>query len=223
MSRARRLPKSVNQSPPCLSNTRSFGPFSGCSPTLSITVSTLPVERSTRWIEPPIYSAADGGPGIKVLRVGIQLKPPLLQTYILPSGPSAAPFGPPGICATTSLRPSGQTRVRRRPRISTSTTDPSGITTGPSGNSRSVARTRILGIGISRLFWLPADSSLIPHAQRFGYALLWQSRARLPSNRRRRAAQGSPAHNLKSLCPLHIKYGRAFAPKRFNPSPAPKS
>src|ERR1700737_4435488 len=91
-----------------------------------------------------------------MLRVGIQVKPPLLQTYILPSGPSAAPFGPPGICATTSLRPSGQTRVRRRPRISTSTTDPSGITTGPSGNSRSVARTRTLGIGTPRLFFAAA-------------------------------------------------------------------
>src|SRR6476620_6215951 len=88
-----------------------------------------------------------------VLRVGIQLKPPLLQTYILPSGPSAAPLGPPGICATTSLRPSGQTLFSRRPRISTSTTEPSGITTGPSGNSRSVARTRTLGIGIPRLFF----------------------------------------------------------------------
>src|SRR5262245_3166910 len=83
-----------------------------------------------------------------MLRVGIQEKPPLLQTYILPSGPSAAPFGPPGIFATTSLRPSGQTRVSRCPRISTSTTEPSGITTGPSGNSRSVARTRILAMKI---------------------------------------------------------------------------
>src|SRR6476619_312529 len=87
-----------------------------------------------------------------VLRVGIQLQPPLLQTYILPSGPIAAPLGPPGISATTSLRPSGQTRVSRRPRISTSTTDPSGITTGPSGNSRSVARTRIFSMRSSRLF-----------------------------------------------------------------------
>src|SRR6202035_4929441 len=87
-----------------------------------------------------------------MLRVGIQLKPPLLQTYISPSGPSAAPFGPPGICATTSLRPSGQTRVSRCPRISTSTTEPSGISTGPSGNSRSVASTRTLGIESPRFF-----------------------------------------------------------------------
>src|SRR5260221_3791344 len=96
-----------------------------------------------------------------VPRDGTQPKPPLLQTYILPSGPSAAPLGPPGISATTCLRPSGHTRVSRRPRISTSTTDPSGSTTGPSGNSRSVARTRTLGIGIPRLSWAPADSKLI--------------------------------------------------------------
>src|SRR6476661_2037294 len=87
-----------------------------------------------------------------MLRVGIQVKPPLLQTYILPSGPIAAPLGPPGISATTCLRPSGQTRVSRLPRISTSTTDPSGITTGPSGNSRPVARTRALDMKPSRLF-----------------------------------------------------------------------
>src|SRR6201999_4358222 len=95
-----------------------------------------------------------------VLPVGIQEKPPLLQMYILPSGPIAAPFGPPGICATTSLRPSGHTRVSRRPRISTSTTEPSGITTGPSGNSRSVASTRALGIEILPAFCLPADLRL---------------------------------------------------------------
>ncbi len=29
---ARRLPRSVNHSPPCLSNTRSFGPFRRCAP-----------------------------------------------------------------------------------------------------------------------------------------------------------------------------------------------
>src|SRR5712675_2082436 len=103
-----------------------------------------------------------------VLRVGIQLKPPLLQTYILPSGPSAAPLGPPGICATISLRPSGQIRVRRRPRISTSTTEPSGITTGPSGNSSPVARTRTLAIKNPPGFWLQADSlARTPHAQQF--------------------------------------------------------
>ena len=88
--------------------------------------------------------------------------------YILPSGPSAAPLGPPGISATTSLRPSGQTRVSRRPRISTSTTEPSGITTGPSGNSRSVARTRTLAMKSSRLvFGCRRIPGSIPHAQHF--------------------------------------------------------
>src|SRR3954470_1423588 len=102
-----------------------------------------------------------------ILPVGIQLKPPLLQMYILPSGPSAAPFGPPGISATTSLRPSGQTRVSLLPRISTSTTEPSGITTGPSGNSRSVARTRILAMKSSRLFGCKRILGSTPHAQHF--------------------------------------------------------
>src|ERR1700754_4129541 len=125
-----------------------------------------------------------------MLRVGIQEKPPLLQTYILPSGPSAAPLGPPGILATTSLRPSGQTRVSRWPRISTSTTEPSGRTTGPSGNSRSVARTRTLAMKSSRLFLkLQAASKFIPHAQQFPCAKLWQSRQRLPSDRQSRAAR----------------------------------
>src|SRR6266404_52732 len=200
MSRARRLPRSVNQSPPCLSNTKSFGPFSGCSPHLSTTVSTLPVDMSTRWIEPPIYSAGDGGPGIRKPRPGIQLKPPLLQTYILPSGPIAAPLGPPGISATTSLRPSGQTRVSRRPRISTSTTDPSGITTGPSGNSRSVASTRTSDMKSSRLSWAPADFKLIPHAQQFRCAMLWQRRHRLPSN------QGACAYAKQSRGLLLHRY-----------------
>src|SRR6185437_2573268 len=165
MSRGRRLPKSVNQSPPCLSNTRSFGPFNGCGPHLSTTVSTLPLCMSTRWIEPPIYSCGSGAPGIMVPREGIQLKPPLLQTYILPSGPSAAPLGPPGISATVSLRPSGKTRVSRRPRISTSTTEPSGITTGPSGNSSPVARTRTLAIKILPLLFAAGGSASISHAQ----------------------------------------------------------
>src|ERR1700759_335361 len=91
-----------------------------------------------------------------MLRVRTQEKPPLLQMYILPSGPRAAPFGPPGICPTTSLRPSGQPCVSLRPRISTSTTEPSGKTTGPSGNSRSVASTRIFDIGR-----LPAHELLV--------------------------------------------------------------
>src|SRR5664279_5211489 len=199
MSRARRLPRSVNHSPPCLSNTRSLGPFKGCSPHLSTTVSTLPVVRSTRWIEPPIYSCGSGAPGIMVPREGIQLKPPLLQTYILPSGPSAAPLGPPGICATTSLRPSGQTRVSRCPRISTSTTEPSGITTGPSGNSSSVASTRTLGIEIlPAILGRRADSSVIPHAQPFRCAVLWQSRYRLPSNTGREPRKAAPRGGLLS-------------------------
>src|SRR3954453_10783103 len=102
-----------------------------------------------------------------ILPVGIQVKPPLLQMYILPSGPSAAPLGPPGICATTSLRPSGQIRVSLLPRISTSTTEPSGITTGPSGNSRSVARTRTLDMMTlpAACYGLRGMSGTGPHAR----------------------------------------------------------
>src|SRR5258708_4878698 len=96
----------------------------------------------------------------------------------------AAPLGPPGISATTCLRPSGQTRVSRRQGISTSTTDPSGITTGPSGNSRSVASTRISDMKSSRLFLGAGGFKPIPHAQPFRCAMLWQSRYRLPSNQR---------------------------------------
>src|SRR5215475_7984622 len=100
-----------------------------------------------------------------ILPAGSQEKPPLLQMYILPSGPSAAPFGPPGILATISFRPSGYTRVSRAPRISTSTTEPSGITTGPSGNSRSVARTRTSDILASRRLVMACTGDVGPHAR----------------------------------------------------------
>src|SRR6185437_9194051 len=192
MSRGRRLPKSVNQSPPCLSNTRSFGPFNGCGPHLSTTVSTLPLCMSTRWIEPPIYSCGSGAPGIMVPRDGTQLKPPLLQTYILPSGPSAAPFGPPGISATISLRPSGKTRVSRRPRISTSTTEPSGITTGPSGNSSPVARTRTFAMKILPLLSAAGGSASISHAQH----LFARCYGKVVRDCQPEAAQGGCAYRL---------------------------
>src|SRR5262249_51533077 len=118
--------------------------------------------------------------------VGIQEKPPLLQTYILPSGPSAAPFGPPGICATTSLRPSGWTRVSLCPRISTSITEPPGITPGPWGNSRPVATTRTLVMKIlPLLLWLQADSQDSPAHATFRCLPLWQSGGSLPSNHAR--------------------------------------
>jgi hypothetical protein len=52
-SRFRILPRSVNQKPPLVSKTRSFGPFSGTSPHEVKSVSTLPVFGSTRWMLPP--------------------------------------------------------------------------------------------------------------------------------------------------------------------------
>src|SRR5579872_6435103 len=112
---------------------------------------------------------------MKVERVGIQENPPLLQTYILPSGPSAAPLGPPEILATTSLRPSGKTRVSLCPRISTSTTEPSGIATGPSGNSRPVASTRTSAITPPRKFQMRGRSHRAP----FYHTTLGQSDAGL--------------------------------------------
>ena len=54
----------------------------------------------------------------------------------------------PGV-ATTSLRPSGRTRVSERRAISTSRTEPSGIAIGPSGNNRPVVISRSSGIGAS--------------------------------------------------------------------------
>src|SRR5581483_9297093 len=114
---------------------------------------------------------------MKVERVGIQENPPLLQRYILPSGPSAAPFGPPGILATTSLRPSGKTRVNLCPRISTSTTEPSGIATGPSGNSRPVASTRTSAI-------TPPRNLLCARSAPFCEVTLGQSRLCLQAARR---------------------------------------
>jgi hypothetical protein len=54
----------------------------------------------------------------------------------LPPGPIAAPFGPPPSVATTRTLPSGMTRESVRRSISTSTTEPSLIATGPSGNRR---------------------------------------------------------------------------------------
>ena len=139
-------------------------------------------------------------------RVGIQLKPPLLQTYILPSGPSAAPLGPPGISATTSLRPSGQTRVSRRPRISTSTTEPSGMTTGPSGNSRSVAITRILAMKSSRLVLAAGGfRRSIPHAQHIVAPCYGKGDHACQATAGYPAAQGSPA--VRSAAPKRLSGG----------------
>src|SRR5262249_32653966 len=50
--------------------------------------------------------------------------------------------GPPPTSAMVSLLPSWSTRVMRLPRISQTASEPSGSTTGPSGNSRPSVRTR---------------------------------------------------------------------------------
>ena len=63
-------------------------------------------------------------------------QPPLLQMYAAPSGPIAAPFGPPPSLAMTCCLPSGMTRVSVSRAISTRITEPSGMAIGPSGNFR---------------------------------------------------------------------------------------
>src|SRR5262245_41921410 len=62
-----------------------------------------------------------------------------------PSGPTAAPFGPPPHSATTSTRPSVRTRDSVPRRISTSSTLPSEHQIGPSGNWRPDASWRNSG------------------------------------------------------------------------------
>src|SRR5216683_2716299 len=61
----------------------------------------------------------------------------------VPSGPNAAPFGPPPVRATTLFAPSAAIRVSVPPAISTTSTEPSPTATGPSGNCSSSARVRI--------------------------------------------------------------------------------
>src|ERR1700743_2628651 len=53
----------------------------------------------------------------------------------------ASPFAPPPVSATTSILPPGNTRDTVWRRISTTSTEPSAIATGPSGNIRPSATT----------------------------------------------------------------------------------
>src|ERR1035437_1175814 len=87
-----------------------------------------PVDRPTRSTQPPFQLPSAN-------------RPPLLQTYNAPSGPTAAPLGPPPHVATTSFPPSGPTRVTRPASISVTNTLPSAQATGPSGNDRPSATT----------------------------------------------------------------------------------
>jgi hypothetical protein len=57
----------------------------------------------------------------------------------------------------------------------------------------------------SRLFLkLQADRKLIPHAQQFRCAMLWQSRHRLPSNHLTCSSAGQRCVHLYSLTGIHI-------------------
>jgi hypothetical protein len=73
--------------------------------------------------------------------------PPLLQTYAAPSGPMAAPFGPPPSSAIRSTLPSGDTFASVPAAISVTRTDPSAMAIGPSGNSSPVAMIRTSAVG----------------------------------------------------------------------------
>src|SRR5437016_1787756 len=73
--------------------------------------------------------------------------PPLLQMYTAPSGPMAAPFGPPPHSAMTSTAPfSTSTRLSVPRLISTRTTLPSSIAIGPSGNCNPLTISRNSGM-----------------------------------------------------------------------------
>src|SRR5262245_23020508 len=61
----------------------------------------------------------------------------------------AAPFGPPPSLATTWTLPSGVTRDSVRRSISTRTTEPSGIATGPSGKRRPDASCLNAGVVVA--------------------------------------------------------------------------
>ena len=66
-------------------------------------------------------------------------QPPLLVIHTHPSGPMAAPLGPPPQSATTSTAPSAPTLLSVPRAISTTSTLPSSSGTGPSGKRRPVA------------------------------------------------------------------------------------
>ena len=101
------------------------------------------------------------------LRVGIQLKPPLLQMYILPSGPRAAPLGPPGISRDYLFPPVG---INPRQPLAA---DFDQHHRAVGHNDRAFRKLQIggenanIGHESSRLLWLQADFGSIPHAQQF--------------------------------------------------------
>jgi hypothetical protein len=110
----------------------------------------------------------------------IQLKPPLLQMYILPSGRARARW------AARNLRDHLLAAVRidpvsRLPRISTSTTDPSGMTTGPFRKFQIGGDERGHYHEILPASWLQADFWLGPARATFRCAMLWQSSVGLPT------------------------------------------
>ena len=62
---------------------------------------------------------------------------------------TATPFGPPPASPIADSEPPGAMRVSAPPAISPKMTEPSAIATGPSGNRKPVAMTRMSGIARS--------------------------------------------------------------------------
>src|SRR5947208_14525676 len=75
--------------------------------------------------------------------------PPLLHTYTAPSGPMAAPLGPPPRSATTSTAPPAETRLSVPRLISTRSTSPLASAIGPSGNCRPPVSSRGSAVVVS--------------------------------------------------------------------------
>ena len=116
-----------------------------CVPHSSYRVSTLPLAMSTRWIEPwPEYDSGGGEPGRASPITSCQSKqPPLLQTYTAPSGPTAAPLGPPPLSATTSLSPVVDVDARQRAACDLDEHDAAVVhRDGPSGKRSPLAISR---------------------------------------------------------------------------------
>src|SRR2546427_12926177 len=118
----------------------------------------------------------------------------------------AAPFGPPPVSATTSFAPLGRTRVSVPRLTSTTSTLPSSMATGPSGNSSPEVISRIFGILLSPFSLLRVTKSAEP------------LKGRLPGLHRKRAlavchleqlhyiSVGIPSIRRSEASPGHLRW-----------------
>ena len=182
ISRARRLPSSENHRPPCLSNTRSFGPRSECSPHLSTTVSTLPVCKVD-----PLDRAAEIIIGLRARHDHVPGRNPAEAAIVadvhLAVGPERGAVG-----AARNLRHHFLAAVRPDPRQPAAADFDQQHRTirhhdRAFGKLEAGGENANIGHGNPPAsYGCRRISGLIPHAQRFRCAMLWQSRYRLPSN-----------------------------------------